>query len=158
MFLPLDFFPYLLSLRSYLVSEYKLVCYKNPRFSHCTFLFNICDGLWNDNCINSLFFYIHWSVNLIKLINKNQESKIRVKTWKNREAEQQPQSLPTSSILPFKRAKISTFPFPIPTALLLPVSSLWKPPDLYGKLMARSVLWLQESFVCHKTMKLSHNS
>lgn len=27
MFLPSDFFPYLLSLRSYLVSEYKLVCY-----------------------------------------------------------------------------------------------------------------------------------
>lgn len=50
------------------------------------------------------------SVNLINLINNNQESEIHVKTWQIREAEEQPQLLPTSSVPPSKRGKILSPP------------------------------------------------
>lgn len=70
----------------------------------------------------------NWSINKISLIDKNQEcEKSGLNTCKIREIEKQSEFFPTSPVPPSKGSTSSLDP-----ALSLPVSSLHRPPDLYG--------------------------
>lgn len=92
------------------------------------------------------------SVNLINLINKNQGSGIHVKIWQIREAEEQPQLLPTSlQFLQPKEVRSCLNP-------ALPRTSIYSPPNLSThQLVTVSILWLQASFIRQNTRNILHN-